>query len=39
MAVNLALLSVLAQQAAKDTLAAHPEDLCRHTGLGGTFPV
>jgi hypothetical protein len=39
MAVDLAGLAVLAQQAAEDTLAAHPEDLGRHAGVGGTLAL
>ena len=39
MLVDLASLPVLAQQAAEDTLAPHPEDLGGHAGLGGTLPL
>jgi len=39
MLINLPSLSVLAQKSPKDTLAAHPEDLGGHAGLGGTFPL
>lgn len=39
MLVDLALLTVLAEHATKDTLPPHPQDLGRHTGLGGTLAL
>lgn len=39
MTVDLAGLSVLAEQASQDSLAAHPDDLCWHTGLLGTLSL
>lgn len=39
MLVDLALLTVLAQHAPEDTLSPHPENLGRHTGLGGTLAL
>jgi hypothetical protein len=37
--INLARLSVLAEEATKDTLTAHPEHLGRHTGISGTLTL
>lgn len=37
--VNLASLTVLAKETTEDTLAAHPDDLGGHTGLGGTVTL
>lgn len=37
--VDLAAGTVLDQEAAEDTLATHPEDLLRHTGIGSTLPL
>ena len=39
MTVDLASLPVLPEQAAEHTLAAHPEDLGGHTGIGGTLAL
>lgn len=39
MLVNLASLAVLPQQAAQDTLTAHPLHLGRETSLGGTLAL
>jgi hypothetical protein len=37
--VNLARGTVLDQEAAKNTLAAHPQDLAGHSGVLGTLPL
>lgn len=37
--VDLAAGTVLDQEAAEDTQAAHPEDLRGHTGIGGTLAL
>lgn len=37
--VDLAAGTVLDQETAENTLATHPEDLLRHTGIGGTLPL
>lgn len=37
--VDLAAGTVLDEKAAKDTQAAHPEDLRGHTGVGSTLPL
>lgn len=37
--VDLALLTVLAEHAAEHTLPPHPQNLGRHTGLGGTLAL
>ena len=37
--VDLALLAVLAEEAPEDALPPHPEDLCRHSRLGGTLSL
>lgn len=37
--VDLAACAVLDQQPAENTLTAHPEDLLRHTGIGGTLAL
>ena len=37
--VDLAGLSVFPEEATEDTLAAHPLDLGRHTGLSGTLAL
>lgn len=39
MAVDLAGLAVLAQEATEDALPPHPEDLGGHAGLGGTLAL
>lgn len=37
--VDLARGAVLHEETAEDTHAAHPEDLGRHTGVGGTLAL
>ena len=37
--VNLAAGTVLGEQTTEDTLAAHPQDLLGHTGIGGTLAL
>jgi hypothetical protein len=37
--VNLGGFPVLLQETAENTLAAHPKDLDRHTGVGATFAL
>ncbi len=37
--IDLLLLSVLAQQTTKDSLASHPDDLQGHTGVGRTLSL
>jgi hypothetical protein len=39
MAVNLLRLAIAAQQATKDAHSLHPEELLRHSGILGTFPL
>ena len=39
MAVDLALLAVLAEESSEDSLSPHPEDLGGHAGLGGTLSL
>jgi hypothetical protein len=37
--IDLAAGTVLDQETAEDSEAAHPEDLARHTGIGGTLTL
>ena len=39
MLVDLAGLSVLPQQPPENSLSPHPDDLGRHTGIGGTLAL